>query len=107
MIHRVPSASLPTITAGMTSSVPSDGPEGQHPEGHGTAAGVPDLVVALHPGQHVRHGGQWHPRRHPPAGQADAVAHEQEAVAAGEAVEVDVPAERPGDRPHALMSASP
>jgi hypothetical protein len=68
---------------------------------------VPDLVVALHPGQHVRHCREWDARRHPPAGQPDAVAHEEEAVAAGEAVEVDVPAERSGDRPHALMSASP
>ncbi len=100
VIHRVPSASLPTITAGMTSSVPSRRPEGQHPERHGTAARVArPRRRARSPASTSGTAASRDARRHASAGQADAVAHEQEAVAAGEAVEVDVAVERSGDGP--------
>jgi hypothetical protein len=79
---------------------PVRGTEREHAQGDGPTPGPADRVVALDAGQHARHLGHGHPRRHAPARHADTVADEQEAVAAREAVEVDLAVEWSGDGPH-------
>ncbi len=98
------------VTAGMTSCVRVRRAEREHAEGDGTAAraGRPSSSRSM-AASAPAHLGHRDPRRHAPSGQPDAVAHEQESVAAGEAVEVDLAVERSGDGPHAhgLTPGSP
>ena len=103
--QRVPSAALPTTTAGITSSPRRAGQERQRTEGDRAGARDADGVVALDRSEDAEHLRDAAAHRDPSAGQADAVAHEQVAVAAGHAVEVDVALEAAGDRLHDASSA--